>query len=1175
MKRAVSLFLVLLLWLSLLFPAVNSNAASNKQTGEKYEILEIVSHASSGSPLTRNYLNSTNNLHITTMTMKRFVALRDELDGKYDAIVISQGDYNPQTIGGSDDAPTASNSQRAQQHDTKNVLNDITNLKAKQIKDFYIEKGLPVFIYKKDGSNENVFRYTSSKLYKNFSPYLTNKKDNVIFFNDKLQDDFAKFGLNGSLESYKTRPRFFLTSAPSNEKVMKKGETFSFTYNIINYQHFKNKLLTVNLYIDSDFNDKYTSEEIVASKQAQGATGTISYTFPAGYSGPRYWKIEIVDETSALKDYEKGFVKFKDVVQEINILQIMNVSGDSSSLLKQNNMNQRYLQTDDYKISIKTTMLTDFQKSIQTLLQEGKDPSVSHEAINGLYNMLIFGFGDSYTREGKGSAAVTDLNDNAIHSVLRFIETGQSVMFTHDTFFRHDDKTNKWVTQFGDVVGQIVPKTNLGRSGINPTKKTVKVNSGLMTDYPFALDDSIAVATTHNQYYTLNLEDESIITWYNLESEDGDTYKRDIYDSWNHYYTYSKGNVTYSGTGHAINFPEQEQKLFVNTMYRAFFGSNHAPQLTVITPKEDEKIPSNQPIELSYKVEDLDLVDRTFSTKVWLNDQEVYAQNNVPNGTTIIQSIPHNMPNGGTAKIKIEATDARGAKVTKEFQVIIEKVSANMEVNRTISTTLAPVDESITMQYTLTPKPLSLLTNTLLKVTNIAFEEKLPAGIEVVSLPSGFTKQGTITEGYTIQGTLPDISFIKSGTTYIAQPQTFAIQIKPMKKGTFSLSEAKLSFKDINTQVVHLSFNAVSFVSDYKVTDVTLPSTMFVNRGVPKNARLSLNVLPQEATIASVEWSENSNGQIISIDQNGVISAIKEGTAQVTAKVKDMFGNIKTATMTVIVRIPVDSMTINDFTVHVGETIPIPITVSPADAKKAVSYLLGNNLYAEIDGVNGTITGLKEGVTTLTVQAFNRNDELIQKTVTVTIEAIPVTAVVVSPTVVNMNIGDTVSLTATVAPNNATYKTIAWRSSNPNIASVDENGRVTGLSTGQVTITAQAHNGVIGTAIVHVGSPLTGISLPTTLTVQKGKTFNLLPYIAPIPANATTKILSRSFAVENSYYAVVDSNGEVTGKRLGETPLTVRLVDENGKVWTASTVIRIVEHATDPTKGGNKNGWLY
>nr|WP_255571875.1 DUF5057 domain-containing protein [Anoxybacillus sp. ST70] len=1106
-----------------------------------YNVLEIVSHADqlSSSPLKKE-LGSTSNINVTTMTMKRFVALRDELDGKYDAIVISSGDYNPTKLG--------KMSGNTQAHNTANVLNDITDLKARQIKTFYIDKGLPVFLH--DGS---VKKYSTSKLYSYSQSAAWKTKTNVIFFttNTNIKNYFATNGTK--------RPHFVLTNAPSPTKTYKKGDTLSFVYQITNYTQFQNKWLTVNLYIDSDFNDKYTSEEIVASKQVQGATGTISYTLPAGYSGPRYWKVEIVDETSALKDYVKGFVKFQDVVANIKVLQIRK-GNDASSLLNTKNMNPNFLsRTNEYNIHIDVTTLDHFQRS------KTYEPNYSHEVINGKYDMIIFGFADCYN--GCGS---TTLNPNAVQSVKNFIQSGQSVMFTHDVMF---GENNIWVNEFGSIVGQIQPWTDLGNGAPNPSTSTKQVNSGLMTNYPFQLGENISIALTHNQYYTLNLEDENIISWYNIVGS-----SRDVYDSWNHYYTYSNGNVTYSGTGHVGTtsaFPEEEQKLFVNTMYRAFFGSNHAPQLTVVTPQENEKIPSNQPIELSYKVKDLDLVDRTVSTKVWLNGQEMYAENNVPNGKMIIQSIPHNMPDGGMATIKIEATDARGAKVTKEFQVVIEKVSANIEVNRAISTTLTPVNEPIAMQYTVTPKPLSLLTNTLLKVTNIAFEEKLPAGIEVVSLPNGFTKQGTVTEGYTIKGTLPDISFVKSGTTYIAEPQTFTIQVKPTAKGTFSLSQAKLTYKDINTQVVNVSFNVVSFVSDYKITDATLPSTIFVNRGVPKNARLLLNVLPQEATIASVEWSENSHGQVISIDQNGVITAIQEGTAQVTAKVKDMFGNVKTTTMTVIVRIPVDSITIQNFTVYVGETIPIPINVSPADAKKAVSYSLGNSLYAEVNGATGTITGLKEGVTTLTVQAFNRNDELIEKTVTVTIEAIPVTAVVVSPTVVNMNIGETATLAATVAPNNATYKTIEWRSSNPNIASVDENGRVTGLSTGQVTITAQAHNGVIGTAIVHVGSPLTGISLPSTLLVQKGKTINVLPYIAPIPANATTKIVSRSFAVGNSYYAVVDQNGEVTAKRLGETPLTVKLVDETGKTWTASTVIRIVEQATDPTKGGNKNGWLY
>ncbi len=82
------------------------------------------------------------------MTMKRFVALRDELDGKYDAIVISSGDYNPTKLG------MTSNSNRSASHNTTNILNDITDLKAGQIKTFYIDKGLPVFLH--DSSVKNI-----------------------------------------------------------------------------------------------------------------------------------------------------------------------------------------------------------------------------------------------------------------------------------------------------------------------------------------------------------------------------------------------------------------------------------------------------------------------------------------------------------------------------------------------------------------------------------------------------------------------------------------------------------------------------------------------------------------------------------------------------------------------------------------------------------------------------------------------------------------------------------------------------------------------------------------------------------------------------------------------------------------------------------------------------------
>lgn len=63
--------------------------------------------------------------------------------------------------------------------------------------------------------------------------------------------------------------------------------------------------------------------------------------------------------------------------------------------------------------------------------------------------------------------------------------------------------------------------------------------------------------------------------------------------------------------------------------------------------------------------------------------------------------------------------------------------------------------------------------------------------------------------------------------------------------------------------------------------------------------------------------------------------------------------------------------------------------------------------------------------------------------------------------------GQSLSLTATISPSNATDKTIIWRSSNPTVAAVS-NGIVTGLSAGTSTITAETHNGKSATCLITV-----------------------------------------------------------------------------------------------------------
>ncbi|RRG08835.1 MAG: hypothetical protein DUD32_09350 [Lactobacillus sp.] len=78
-----------------------------------------------------------------------------------------------------------------------------------------------------------------------------------------------------------------------------------------------------------------------------------------------------------------------------------------------------------------------------------------------------------------------------------------------------------------------------------------------------------------------------------------------------------------------------------------------------------------------------------------------------------------------------------------------------------------------------------------------------------------------------------------------------------------------------------------------------------------------------------------------------------------------------------------------------------------------------------------------------------------------------VTGVTVTPTTASVEVGKTTKLSATVAPDDATNKTIAYKSSDEKIATVASDGTVTGVATGSATITATA-DGKSGTSAITV-----------------------------------------------------------------------------------------------------------
>lgn len=144
---------------------------------------------------------------------------------------------------------------------------------------------------------------------------------------------------------------------------------------------------------------------------------------------------------------------------------------------------------------------------------------------------------------------------------------------------------------------------------------------------------------------------------------------------------------------------------------------------------------------------------------------------------------------------------------------------------------------------------------------------------------------------------------------------------------------------------------------------------------------------------------------------------------------------------------------------------------------------------------------------------------------------IAVSSVSVSPATIEMEIGETKKLNATVSPSNATDKSIKWTSSNPSVATVGQEGEVSAITDGTSSITASC-GGKTGTCSVTVKKSVivvSGIQLDKNeVSLYEGESVTLTATVSP--TDATDKTVTWS-STDNSIAAV--DGGKVTAKKEG------------------------------------------
>lgn len=341
------------------------------------------------------------------------------------------------------------------------------------------------------------------------------------------------------------------------------------------------------------------------------------------------------------------------------------------------------------------------------------------------------------------------------------------------------------------------------------------------------------------------------------------------------------------------------------------------------------------------------------------------------------------------------------------------------------------------------------------------------------------------------------------------------------------------------------------------VVRVTQPAEgVFLNKTELKIQRgtsetLEATVQPATTNIKDLTWT-SSAPEIASVDQTGKVTAHKLGEADITVTTVDG-GHTAVCKVTVIQKVTGVTLDKESASLRIGEeTLQLNAVVEPSDASD--KSLLWTSSEAGVASVSetGLVTPLAPGETVITVTTV---DGEFSATCTVTVIQ-PVISITLNETSININPDMTFELVAQINPYNADNKELEWKSSDETVATVDQNGVVTGVETGVgreavITVTSK-DSGVYATCIVRVTKDVVGVELDCQYKrIEAGKEFQLTAIITP--SDATNRNVTWKSSAEG--VARVDAGGKVTAVAAGTAIITVT-TEQNGYTATCKVVVR-------------------
>ena len=426
--------------------------------------------------------------------------------------------------------------------------------------------------------------------------------------------------------------------------------------------------------------------------------------------------------------------------------------------------------------------------------------------------------------------------------------------------------------------------------------------------------------------------------------------------------------------------------------------------------------------------------------------------------------------------------------------------------------------------------------------------------------------------------TLKETNWTNSDSSKVSMKDSVGYAlIKGLEVGS---SDIEITVKDYdgNVKTDSVKVNVINSNQPVLVSSIALsPTSVTLN---PNGTyKFNVTVSPINATNKGVTWSSNDTN-VVSVDQNGNIKALKDGMAKIRVTAQDGSGKYAEASVTVESSKPtnvlVTGVSLNASTVkmYVGQSYQLIHTIKPSNAtNKGVTWSSSNTNVVSVS--NGKIVGKSSGKARITVTtndgrysaytdvtvinrpSSNSSSNSKPSSSSSSVSSISSSIDIIKDTI-ELNKGSEEKLEYNLSQD-LTDSIIIWKSSNTDVAVV-KNGIVSAISDGEATITATINGKDIKDTckVIVKKLDLTGIVFEDeSLSISVGKTLkltlNALPSGADLP--------SLKWDVDNIEILSVSDEGVIKGINVGEAIVTVSSMD--GK-YSASINIVVTPYVSEP-----------